>query len=328
MARFASRRRHESRGRRAAVAAWLLVVVAAAGPAGGQNPQLPPGVAPAPPAAAPSTTADRLRAADQLANEMLNAPGPAPAAAPAPLAGPQKSIDLWQLAQDGGPLMYPIYACSIVVVCFAIERMLGLRRRKLMPPQLVQELGELARRPGGLDPRAVYRVCLRYPSTAATVLRAVLLKIGRPYAELEQTLKEVNEREAARLYTNVRPLELQISVAPLLGLLGTVQGMIMAFFITANADKHVNKADQLAEGIYVALVTTFAGLCVAIPAAVLAHYFEGRIQKLFRDLDELVLSLLPNFERYEGKLRVNRQTLAGEPEAEAAAERAPAKIPH
>ena len=68
----------------------------------------------------------------------------------------------------------------------------------------------------------------------------------------------------------------------------------------------VNKAEQLAGGIYVALVTTFAGLCVAIPGAVLAHYFEGRIQALFREIDELLLGILPQLERYEGKLRVSR----------------------
>ena len=181
---------------------------------------------------------------------------------------------------------------------------------------------------------------MKYPSTASTVIRAVLLKIGRPHAELEQTLREVNEREAAKLYKNVRPIELQVSIAPLLGLLGTVQGMILAFFVTANADLHVNKAEQLAQGIYVALVTTFAGLCVAIPAAVLAHYFEGRIQTLFRDLDEFVLAMLPQWERFEGKLRVNRQQLSrrtrdasGASSAGARSptisppERAPAKVP-
>lgn len=322
--------------RRIVVGLLTALTAASAVPVVAQNPQLPPGLAPQSSATSQPLTQSTQAGgtlsaaeAEALAQQRLNAPGPQPTAtAGAPVEAPKKSIDLWQLAQDGGPLMYPIYACSIVVVCFAFERALGLRRRKLMPPQLVAELGDLSRRPGGLDPRAVYRACLRYPSTAATVLRAVLLKIGRPYAELEQTLKEVNEREAAKLYTNVRPLELQISIAPLLGLLGTVQGMIMAFFVTANADKHVNKADQLAEGIYVALVTTFAGLCVAIPAAVLAHYFEGRIQKLFRDLDELILSLLPNFERFEGKLRVNRQTLGGEAEEESDRPTTPVKVPH
>jgi biopolymer transport protein ExbB len=254
---------------------------------------------------------------------MLTAPGATPTGSADTGPKVEKKIDLWQLAIDGGILMIPIAIGSVIVVCFAFERAFGLRRANLLPKALVTELGELSRRPGGLDPRAVYRVCLRHPSTTSTILRAVLLKIGRPHAELEQTLKELNEREAAQLYKNVRPIELQISVAPLLGLLGTVQGMIMAFFKMASGET-ANRAEDLAEGIYVALVTTFAGLCVAIPAAALAHYFEGKIQSFFRDSDELIHGLLPNFERFEGKLRVNRQTLAGESEhAEAQASAAP-----
>ncbi len=216
-----------------------------------------PGAAPAPtgrivlpgaPAATPpAPQVGNMQAADALAAAALAAApsGTADAGLPAPSVKPQ--INLWQLANDGGPLMYPIYAMSVIVVCFAFERALGLRRRRLLPPGLVKELGELSKRGGGVDPKAAYRACQRYPSTAATVLKSVLLKIGRPFAELEETLKEANEREAAKLYKNVRPMELSISVAPLLGLLGTVQGMIMAFFVTANADLHVNKAEQLAQ---------------------------------------------------------------------------------
>lgn len=263
-------------------------------------------------AAAPASTGQAE--ADRRFAESMAAPTTAPAETPLP-PKEEKKINLWQLAVDGGPLMIPIAGCSVLVVCFAFERLFGLRRRKLMPPGLVQELGDLSKRQGGVDPRAAYRACMKYPSTASTVIRAVLLKIGRPHSELEQTLQEVNEREAEKLYKNVRPIELQVSISPLLGLLGTVQGMILAFFVTANADLHANKAEKLAEGIYVALVTTFAGLCVAIPAAVLAHHFEGKIQSLFRDLDEFVLGMLPQWERFEGKLRVNRQTLAGESES-------------
>ncbi|MBL9093193.1 MAG: MotA/TolQ/ExbB proton channel family protein [Planctomycetaceae bacterium] len=316
----------------ALVAAATILAGSNGAPIAAQQPLRPelPGSSVALPTAT-TTGTNRMAEADRLAAEALAAEN----AKAAEVVAPPKStpaINLWQLAIDGGILMIPIVGCSVFVVCFAFERWFGLRRRKLMPPALVRELGELARRQGGVDPRAAYRACMRYPSTASTVIRAVLLKIGRPHAELEQTLREVNEREAAKLYRNVRPIELQISVAPLLGLLGTVQGMIMAFFVTANSTVQVNRAEQLAQGIYVALVTTFAGLCVAIPAAVLAHYFEGRIQKLFSDLDEFVLGMLPQWERFEGKLRVNRATLAGETEhtttaepAESAGERATVK---
>ncbi|MCE9606545.1 MAG: MotA/TolQ/ExbB proton channel family protein [Planctomycetia bacterium] len=314
---------------------FFLVALLAASAVGAALPALaqpiPTGTGPG---ARGAGTNDRMQQAEQLAQQALAAPNGQPVEAPLP---PKEipAINLFELANAGGPLMYPIYLASVAVVCFSFERMLGLRRRKLMPPKLIQELGELSKRQGGVDPRAAYRACMKYPSVASTVIRAVLLKIGRPYAELEATLKEVNEREAEKLYKNVRPIELQVSVAPLIGLLGTVQGMIMAFFDTANSTLHTNKAELLARGIYVALVTTFAGLCVAIPAAVLAHYFEGRIQSLFRDLDEFVLAMLPQWERFEGKLRVNRQSLSGEsdnaaahPESHAAApERIPAIVP-
>jgi biopolymer transport protein ExbB len=91
--------------------------------------------------------------------------------------------------------------------------------------------------------------------------------------------------------------------------------MIMSFFTTANLMPGQNKAQVLAEGIYIALATTFAGLTVAIPVTVIAHWFEGRIQSLFREIDELLFSLLPQVERYEGKLRMNRP---GETSAEPA----------
>jgi biopolymer transport protein ExbB len=85
--------------------------------------------------------------------------------------------------------------------------------------------------------------------------------------------------------------------------------MIMAFYDTAFAPVGVNKAQFLAEGIYTALITTFGGLTVAIPCAIIVHYFEGRIMSRFREIDELLFNLLPQVERYEGKLRVSRQQL-------------------
>jgi biopolymer transport protein ExbB len=174
----------------------------------------------------------------------------------------------------------------------------------------------------GFDPKKAYRLCQQHPSPASRVIREVLLKVGRPHSEVEHALESASEREATRLYGNVRPIALAISITPLLGLLGTVQGMIMAFYVTANSPVGVNKAANLAAGIYVALVTTFGGLVVAIPAAVLAYHFEGRIVRLFRDIDALAQSLLPQLERYEGRLRVSREQLA-EVEAARGEHRAP-----
>jgi biopolymer transport protein ExbB len=218
-------------------------------------------------------------------------------------------INLLELVLWGGYLMVPIGLMSLLVVAFGAERFLGLRRRKVLPTKLIRGLRQMTRKQRKFDPREAYRLCQKFPSAAARVIRAMLLKIGRPHNELEHAISQGNEREAARLYANVRWLGLAAAVAPLLGLLGTVCGMIQAFMETAEMPLGSAKAANLAEGIYQALITTAAGLAVAIPAAILAHYFEGRIQKLLNELDETMLGLLPQLERYEGGLRLSPDQL-------------------
>jgi biopolymer transport protein ExbB len=218
---------------------------------------------------------------------------------------------LWELFLAGGLLMWPILGMSIVVATFAIERLFALRRSRILPRGLRDGMEKLAGG-GGFDPRAAYRLCRQHPSVAADVLEALLAKTGRPVPELERAVEVAKDREASRLYANVRPISLAVTVTPLLGLLGTVQGMILAFYTTANLQAGANRAAELANGIYVALITTFAGLCVAIPAAILAHFIEGRILKGFREVDDVVDLVLPQLERYENKGRLGPAQLAAE----------------
>jgi biopolymer transport protein ExbB len=206
--------------------------------------------------------------------------------------------------------MLPILLMSLWVVAIAVERTFALRRSRTLPEPLVRELGQLAES-SVFDPRQAYKVCQEHPSPASAVVQAMLLKVGRPHAEVETTVNDAMQREADSFYWHVRSLNLTANVAPLLGLLGTVWGIIQSFFVTANMPESGNKAEALAQGIYIALITTLAGLMVAIPAALLAHYFEGKIMRLIRDMDQLVRSLLPQVERYEGKLRLDRQRLEG-----------------
>jgi len=218
---------------------------------------------------------------------------------------------LWQLFLAGGLLMWPIVVMSLVVVTFGIERLVALRGGRFLPSGLRDGIGKLVT--GGFDPRKAYRLCQEFPSAAADVLAAMLEKVGRPVPEIERAAEVAKDREASRLYANIRPISLAVTVTPLLGLLGTVQGMIMAFYTTANLEAGANRAAELASGIYVALITTFAGLCVAIPAAMIAHYLEGRILRGFRGVDDLVAEVLPQLERYENKGRLTAAQLAALP---------------
>lgn len=245
--------------------------------------------------------------ADVAAEEALSSPPDAP---PAEAPAEVTSVSPFSLLVKGGWMMIPILLVSIVVVAIGIERSFALRQSRMLPEPLVNQLGQLAES-SVFDPRQAYKLCQEYMSPAGRVIQSMLLKVGRPHAEVERAVTDASQREADALYWPVRTLNLSANVSPLLGLLGTVWGIIQSFFVTANMPDASNKAEALAQGIYIALVTTFAGLMVAIPAAVLAHHFEGRILRVMRDIESLAASLLPQVERYEGKLRLDRQRLEG-----------------
>jgi biopolymer transport protein ExbB len=271
---------------------------------------------------APAAQAARLAEAGQKANAALAAKEPS-AEEPSesdlsdPLAG-IPPMNLWTLTVAGGPLMIPIGMFSVLVVALGIDRAVALRRRAILPRKLIAGLKALSHREHGLDPREAARVCRAHPSAAANVIRAMLSKAGKSRAQMERAAAESAQREADRLGGGVRWLSLSAAVAPMLGLLGTVQGMIQAFYITSHLPVVANRAVYLAESIYIALVTTFGGLTVAIPAAILAHLFSGRIQRLFRELDDAVPALAGQLERH-----ARRQPASGGPPAPPRAEPPP-----
>lgn len=223
-----------------------------------------------------------------------------------PESKPGKGINLFQLMTQGGWFMVPLLLLSVAVGAIAVERYLALRREKVFPSEMIDQLSALTQSPAGLEPRKAYQICQQFPSSAAYVIRSMLVKVGRPQAELEHSVTESSQREATRLSQTTSWLGLAAGVAPLIGLLGTVWGITQAFYDTTqlvelNAGQ--NRGVALANGIYVALVTTMIGLMIAIPAAVLGHFYENRILKLMNEIEEMAFNLLPQFERYEGQVR-------------------------
>ncbi len=214
----------------------------------------------------------------------------------------RSGLDLLTLLIRGGVFMIPIGIVSIVVVMFVVERSISLRRGRLYPRRFQKSVLQFSKQLEA-DPRIVYQSCLEHPSPASDVLRTLLLQVGRPVSELKGTVSEKLQREADRAYGNVRWLNFSAGVAPLLGLLGTVWGLIRAFHDTTQLTAGQNRADYLAAGIYEALITTLAGLIVAIPAAIASHYFEGKITRIFNSIEEDLFGLLPRFEQYEGRTR-------------------------
>jgi len=216
-------------------------------------------------------------------------------------------INFINLIISGGEMMIPICFMSFLVVAVGIERAISLRESKVIPQELVEGLGKLSTASGGFNPREAYKLCQRYPSTAATVVQDMLLKVGRPHSEVEGAVEDASQREAERMYSYVRWLNLATAVTPLMGLLGTVWGMVLCFHgLAILAPGGESKIVVLSEGIYVALITTVGGLVVAIPSSILAHYYEGRIQSLMHQVSELLSSLMPQVEKFEGRVRFGR----------------------
>ena len=227
----------------------------------------------------------------------------------------RSGLSFLSLLLRGGWFMIPLAALSLAVFALGIERWLALRKEKLFPTRLVSQLARIAQLEGGLDPRNAYQICQKFPSSASYVLRSVLTRVGRPQAEIENCLSESTQREATRLNQVGSWLTLAAAIAPLIGLLGTVWGITQAFYDTTQLVEGQNRAEALAQGIYTALVTTMCGLMIAIPAAILAHFFENRIISTMNQIEEMVTSLLPQFERYEGQLRFTDDGLESKPSA-------------
>jgi biopolymer transport protein ExbB len=215
-------------------------------------------------------------------------------------------IDLLSLIVRGGIFMIPIGVMSLMVVALAFERLVSLRRQRILPRGLARDMNELTDPMDLFDPSAALQSCREYPSPAARVIKAMLHRTGQPLSEIEQVASETIQREADKCGSPIRWLTLAAAATPLMGLLGTVWGMIVAFHESTTLTPDRSRSEQLSEGIYTALVTTLAGLIVAIPAAILALYLENRLAKLFHRVEELVFDLAPGFARFTGHRRMDQ----------------------
>jgi len=214
---------------------------------------------------------------------------PAPPAAPAPLA--PEGYTIFQLITRGGWLMAPIILASVLGLAFIFERFIGLRHSRALPAALYDEIADLAGR--GETERAE-AACREGASPLSRVLRSVLLVADGTRMEMESSLENEGARVVWELRRNGKALGVIAGVAPLLGLLGTVWGMIQAFdtFARYARIQGVPPTEQLAKGINKALITTAAGLVVAIPCLLFHHYFRGRADTLVREMEDQGLELI------------------------------------
>ena len=187
----------------------------------------------------------------------------------------------------GGPVMIPFGLCSVVALATFLERLWALRTGKVIPQAFAAEFVELGRQERWGDAMAL---CRKWNVAAARVLEVALEVRGQSRTVIKERIEEVGRREAAEMERNVPVLGTIASISPLLGLLGTVGGMILTFQVIS--EEGSANVGSLAEGISQALITTFAGLSVGIPAVVANRFVLSRVDALLLDLEELSLSVL------------------------------------
>lgn len=192
----------------------------------------------------------------------------------------------------GGWLMVPIISCSILALTIIAERLWALRRSQVVPDGVGQQVEDWASR-HELDRRHIEQ--LRSGSSLGRVLAAALVNRHRPRELIKEAVEDTGRHVIYRLERFLNTLGTIAGISPLLGLLGTVIGMIKVF--SSILEHGVGDANLLAGGISEALITTAAGLTVAIPSFFFYRYFKGRVEEYVVSMEEQAINLIEAIER-------------------------------
>ena len=198
---------------------------------------------------------------------------------------------MWDVIQKGGPIMYLIILCSILAFAVALERLYQLYRAKIDTKDFMSKIATTLKRNKIME---AIEMCNNTPGPIAHIMKAGILKHDRPRSEIREAIEDTGVHEVPRLEKNLSVLATIAHISPLLGLLGTVTGMVRAFQVIqekATSLYPVNPGD-LAGGIWEALITTVAGLSVAIPTFVVYNYFVSRVDGFVLDMEKSATDLL------------------------------------
>ncbi|MCE5276954.1 MAG: MotA/TolQ/ExbB proton channel family protein [Planctomycetaceae bacterium] len=198
----------------------------------------------------------------------------------------------FELFVKGGFFMIPIALSSIFGLAIIIERLVALRRRAIIPKGFLDKLKQ-AFNPATDDRSKGLEFCQQWDCPISRVLAAGIARLKKGEESVERAIEDAAAGEIHKLRRNMQMLFAVAAVAPMLGLVGTVTGMIRAFEVTARVG--TGDAARLAYGIYEALVTTYAGLLVAIPTLVFYYYFRGKIESIVAGLNSASIEFAEHY---------------------------------
>lgn len=194
---------------------------------------------------------------------------------------------VFELIEKGGLLMYPIILCSVITMAIALERLMALQTKKIIPKQLVGRVWQL-HKANKLDSTQIKAI--REESALGRILASGLFNLNSSREIMKDSIEETGRQVVHQLEKYLNSLGTIAAITPLLGLLGTVIGMIKVF--TAIMQNGVGNPGSLAGGISEALITTAAGLTVAIPTLMFYRYFRGKVDTLVIRMEEEALKMV------------------------------------
>lgn len=209
-----------------------------------------------------------------------------------PIADQPRGLSLPSMLKAGGSVGYLIVLLSLVMVALIADHIMNIRRSILMPPGLAEEVhGCLAKR----QVDDAKKLCEQHQGYLGRLLNAGLQEISLGYASVEKAMEDTAVEQSARLFRRIEYLSVIGTIAPMLGLMGTVWGMIQAFLeFEQKANPQVS---ELAPGIYRALITTLLGLGVAVPSLSAFAIFRNRIDELSAESTLLAEHVFADFRR-------------------------------
>jgi biopolymer transport protein ExbB len=195
--------------------------------------------------------------------------------------------NVWEFLVKGGICMIPLFMCSVAGLAIVIEKFISLQRRKVIVPEVVSVLENIK---GTNDFPLAVSICEKHHGPFANIIRMALENHSLPREEIKEILFDQGRQEVHQLEKGLGVLETVAGIGPLLGLLGTVLGILKVFKVISVMG--VGQATSLAGGISEALITTIAGLFIGIPALVAYNYFGNKAEGLVLEIEKYSNHLL------------------------------------
>lgn len=199
---------------------------------------------------------------------------------------------VWKYFADGGFFMIPLVVCSLVAVAVILFKVLSLRRSAVIPVALASQIDDFEMRMKQANGEAVLHEFEQGRSTLARLSSLVVKNRGKTQAEINEVVQAAAREEIVHLHAGMTALDVVITVAPLLGLLGTASGLVVVFGGLGDTSDY----GVIALGIGQALSTTIAGLAIAVPAVIAQGWFQRRIETMAARLEVLLTRLAHAFE--------------------------------